>query len=213
MKRLFARCPLSEARSKSSAPTSRPEIRRCTRLSRVALTKGEKMDFVVEKATELGAQPIVPFTSTFSVPKLDEEKIAARTARWREDRARARPNNAAGRGRRKFCRCATFETLVERRFGAMRSSCFSGRKNSGQSLRQTHEKARRGEIPASCRSVPKAASALRKRSWRRLMVSSWFISGRRILRAETAAVGGVELGAVSLGRFELTSLASPARFL
>src|SRR5688572_13236512 len=50
----------------------------------VGLTKGEKMDFVVEKATELGVQKIAPFTSTFSVPKLDGDKIAARTARWQK---------------------------------------------------------------------------------------------------------------------------------
>jgi 16S rRNA (uracil1498-N3)-methyltransferase len=48
----------------------------------VGLTKGDKMDFVVEKATELGAQAIVPFASEFSVPRLDESKVAARIARW-----------------------------------------------------------------------------------------------------------------------------------
>ena len=48
----------------------------------VGLTKGEKIDWVVEKATELGAHEIVPFTSTFAVPRLDEKKIAARSARW-----------------------------------------------------------------------------------------------------------------------------------
>ena len=40
------------------------------------------MDFIVEKATELGAHAIVPFASAFSVPKLDEKKIAKRTERW-----------------------------------------------------------------------------------------------------------------------------------
>lgn len=40
------------------------------------------MDFVIEKATELGVFAIAPFTSEFSVPRLDENKIAARTARW-----------------------------------------------------------------------------------------------------------------------------------
>ena len=48
------------------------------------LTKGDKFDFVVEKATELGAQTIVPFTSTYAVPKLDERRIATRTERWRK---------------------------------------------------------------------------------------------------------------------------------
>ena len=37
----------------------------------VGLTKGEKIDFVVEKATELGVQRIIPLASTYAVPKLD----------------------------------------------------------------------------------------------------------------------------------------------
>jgi len=48
------------------------------------LTKGDKFDFVVEKATELGAQTIIPFTSTYAVPKLDERRISMRTERWRK---------------------------------------------------------------------------------------------------------------------------------
>ena len=40
----------------------------------LGLTKGEKMDFVVEKATELGVQSIVPFTSSHAVPKLDADE-------------------------------------------------------------------------------------------------------------------------------------------
>jgi 16S rRNA (uracil1498-N3)-methyltransferase len=50
----------------------------------LGLTKGEKMDFVVEKATELGAQSIAPFSSEHTVPKLDARKIAQRSERWRK---------------------------------------------------------------------------------------------------------------------------------
>ena len=50
----------------------------------LGLTKGEKMDFVVEKATELGVASIMPFTSSFTVPKLDDKKIAKRTERWQK---------------------------------------------------------------------------------------------------------------------------------
>lgn len=48
----------------------------------VGLTKGEKMDFVVEKATELGAHQIAPFTSEHSVPQWNDRKVEARAARW-----------------------------------------------------------------------------------------------------------------------------------
>jgi 16S rRNA (uracil1498-N3)-methyltransferase len=50
----------------------------------VALTKGEKLDLVVERATELGAQKIIPFVSSYAVPKLDAQKITRRTARWQK---------------------------------------------------------------------------------------------------------------------------------
>jgi len=50
----------------------------------VGLTKGEKIDFVVEKATELGVRTIVPFFSTYTVPKLDQEKITKRSRRWQK---------------------------------------------------------------------------------------------------------------------------------
>jgi len=47
----------------------------------LGLTKGEKTDFVVEKATELGVQALVPFISSYTVPKLNDRKIEARTER------------------------------------------------------------------------------------------------------------------------------------
>lgn len=50
----------------------------------LALTKGEKMDFVVEKATELGVAAIAPFVSMHTVPRLDAKKAAQRGLRWRK---------------------------------------------------------------------------------------------------------------------------------
>jgi 16S rRNA (uracil1498-N3)-methyltransferase len=48
-----------------------------------ALSKGRKMDLVVQKATELGAAAIVPFISERSVVRLDPAKAAGRQERWR----------------------------------------------------------------------------------------------------------------------------------
>src|SRR5262249_37761925 len=44
--------------------------------------KGQKMDLVVEKATELGVQRIVPFSSVFTVAQLSAERRTERVARW-----------------------------------------------------------------------------------------------------------------------------------
>jgi len=49
-----------------------------------ALPKGAKMDDIIEKATELGVDRIIPFSSSRSVPKWSVEKAAERVVRWRK---------------------------------------------------------------------------------------------------------------------------------
>jgi 16S rRNA (uracil1498-N3)-methyltransferase len=48
----------------------------------VSLTKGDKLDFVVEKATELGVCRLVPFAARYSVAKLEPDRAEKRLARW-----------------------------------------------------------------------------------------------------------------------------------
>lgn len=48
----------------------------------LGLLKGQKMDVVIEKVTELGVDCIVPFTSTFTVSQLPTERQQNRLARW-----------------------------------------------------------------------------------------------------------------------------------
>lgn len=49
-----------------------------------AVGKGDKMDWLVEKATELGVGAVVPFLSDRTVPKLDRAKVEKRRARWQK---------------------------------------------------------------------------------------------------------------------------------
>jgi 16S rRNA (uracil1498-N3)-methyltransferase len=49
----------------------------------VALAKGEKMDLVVQKATELGVARVLPFEAERSVVRLEPAKGEERAARWR----------------------------------------------------------------------------------------------------------------------------------
>jgi len=44
--------------------------------------RGEKMDFVVQKATELGVARVVPVTSQRSVVRLDERQTQSKQAHW-----------------------------------------------------------------------------------------------------------------------------------
>ena len=48
----------------------------------MALPKGDKMEFIVQKLVELGAYRIVPVALKRSVVHLDEKKAKARQARW-----------------------------------------------------------------------------------------------------------------------------------
>jgi 16S rRNA (uracil1498-N3)-methyltransferase len=47
-----------------------------------ALAKGERMDLVVQKATELGATALVPLATERSEVRLDAERAAKRVAHW-----------------------------------------------------------------------------------------------------------------------------------
>ncbi len=49
-----------------------------------SLPKAKKMDFIIEKACELGATRIIPFFSSRSVPQLTPDKTAAKQIRWQK---------------------------------------------------------------------------------------------------------------------------------
>jgi 16S rRNA (uracil1498-N3)-methyltransferase len=55
----------------------------------VALAKGEKMDLVVQKATELGVARLLPFEAERSVIRLEPGKGEERASRWRRIAAEA----------------------------------------------------------------------------------------------------------------------------
>src|SRR6188474_1144714 len=48
-----------------------------------ALAKGEKFDFIIQKATELGVSRIVPLLTRYGDVRLDDEKTSRRVERWR----------------------------------------------------------------------------------------------------------------------------------
>lgn len=48
------------------------------------LAKGEKMDFICQKAVELGAAEIVPLAMAHSVVRLDADKAVKKTERWQK---------------------------------------------------------------------------------------------------------------------------------
>jgi 16S rRNA (uracil1498-N3)-methyltransferase len=64
---------------RAAVPTDRPEF---TLIQ--ALTKGDKLDLVVQKSTELGVTRIIPVTSARSVPRLEAMRALGRRARWQK---------------------------------------------------------------------------------------------------------------------------------
>ena len=62
----------------SHSPLQRPAL-----LLGQALLKGEKMDWVIQKATELGVNEIMPLQSRHSVVQIRTERLDAQLARWR----------------------------------------------------------------------------------------------------------------------------------
>lgn len=60
-----------------------PERRRVDAVLVQALAKGEKMDLVVQKATELGATRIVPLAAERAIVRLERARGEARAHRWR----------------------------------------------------------------------------------------------------------------------------------
>ena len=63
--------------------TTQEPVRTAPRLRLAqALLKGEKMDWVIQKATELGVSEIIPLQSRHTIVQLRPERLDAQLARW-----------------------------------------------------------------------------------------------------------------------------------
>jgi 16S rRNA (uracil1498-N3)-methyltransferase len=156
----------------------------------LGLTKGEKTDFVVEKATELGVGSIMPFTSSFTVPKLDDKRIAKRTERWQKIALSAAKQSGRTRVPEILPLCE-FDAMVEGA-GASQLKLLFWEKETVQSLRQIHE----AHGTATAIFVAVGPEGGLSSAEAQLAAERDFHSvhlGRRILRAETAAVTALSL--------------------
>ncbi len=61
-----------------------------------SILKSEKMDYLIQKATELGVKKIIPFISSRSIPLLEKEKRLERHRRWKKIAVEA--SKQCGRG-------------------------------------------------------------------------------------------------------------------
>ncbi len=156
----------------------------------VGLTKGDKLDFVVEKATELGAGAIAPFTSRYSVPQLSGEKIARRSERWRKIAVGAAQQCGRARVPQILPLC-DFRELIERPWPET-AKILCWEKETDRSLRQIYETCRAMKalllaIGPEGGFAPEEAAAARSKDFLTAQI------GPRILRAETAALAALAL--------------------
>ena len=158
----------------------------------LALTKGDKMDFVVEKATELGVCRMVPFISIHAVAKLDAAKAEKRAARWQKIALSAAKQ--CGRTRIPEVSRSEFRDLLGQDWPDT-LKLFFWENEARQSLRQVQDK--RGDTESVLIAIgPEGGFSAEEARAAQARGFEMISLGRRILRAETAA-----LTAVSLAQF------------
>ncbi|MEK7229629.1 MAG: 16S rRNA (uracil(1498)-N(3))-methyltransferase [Candidatus Binatota bacterium] len=155
-----------------------------------ALGKGEKMDLVVEKATELGVRAIAPFLSSRTVPRLDRAKMERRQARWGKIALSA--TKQSGRARiPEILGVSDFPALVSRSWECDLKLLF-WEEESRLSLTQLRaETPQLGSLllvigPEGGFSSEEASEAMRH-GFKAVRL------GRRILRTETAALAALSI--------------------
>lgn len=153
------------------------------------LPKGEKMDMILQKATELGVTRIVPFNAERSVARLDSERLSKRVPRWEKIVQEASRQSA-----RSTVPTIGFygdlSKLVAGEESGLKLLLWEGEKEQG--LRRLLEKAKRPEsvsIVIGPEGGFTAAEASQAKSAGYIPVTL----GTRILRTETAGLAVVSI--------------------
>ncbi|HTN71341.1 MAG TPA: 16S rRNA (uracil(1498)-N(3))-methyltransferase [Methylomirabilota bacterium] len=156
----------------------------------LGLTKGEKMDFVVEKATELGIQTIAPFVSAYTVPKLDDSKIKKRIERWQKVALSAAKQSGRTRIPEILMLC-NFGELVRQSFPNSVKLLF-WEKETQRTLKDV--RATEPQVRSLVLAIgPEGGFSEEEASMALAHGFSSIRLGRRILRAETAAVSAISV--------------------
>jgi 16S rRNA (uracil1498-N3)-methyltransferase len=156
----------------------------------VGLTKGEKMDFVIEKATELGVLNFVPFISTYTVPRLEGRKVEARAERWKKIAVSAAKQSGRTRLPKVYTLCE-FREFVRQPWDDMLKLFFWEREVQ-QTLKQVHD--RQPDVRAILLAIgPEGGFSLEESDMAQRHGFRSVRLGPRILRAETAAVAALSL--------------------
>ena len=167
------------------------------------LLKGEKMDFVVQKAAELGAVCVCPIVTEHVVVRYDAKKAAAKAARWQKIADEA----AKQCGRRTLMRVAPIVSLTEllrdpAYIGAAdTATVFCYEQEERQSMRTVlgGTEARRVTLIVGAEGgfSPAEAAAVTAAGGQPVSL------GHRILRAETASLTALAVTQYELGNLDV----------
>ena len=168
-----------------------------------ALLKGEKMDFVVQKAAELGAACVCPIVTEHVVVRYDAKKAAAKAARWQKIADEA----AKQCGRRMLMRVAPIVSLTEllrdpAYIGAAdTATVFCYEQEERQSIRMVlcGTEARRVTLIVGAEGgfSPAEAAAVTAAGGQSVSL------GHRILRAETASLTALAVTQYEIGNLDV----------
>ena len=168
-----------------------------------ALLKGEKMDFVVQKAAELGTACVCPIVTEHVVVRYDAKKAAAKAARWQKIADEA----AKQCGRRMLMTVAPIVSLTEllrdpAYIGAAdTATVFCYEQEERQSMRMVlgGTEARRVTLIVGAEGgfSPAEAAAVTAAGGQPVSL------GHRILRAETASLTALAVTQYELGNLDV----------
>jgi len=169
----------------------------------ICLLKGEKMDFVVQKAVELGAAALHPIVTEHVVVRYDAKKAAAKTARWQKIADEA----AKQCGRNALMRVEDIaplpsllqDTELFNSSGTAILFCYEAEEKQSMRMVLRTLQARRIVLIVGAEGGFSPAEAERIRAMGGQPVSL----GRRILRAETAAITALAVTQYELGNLDL----------
>ena len=153
------------------------------------LPKGDKMDLIVQKAVELGADLVQPVRSEYCVVKYDAKKSASRQEKWQKIAAEA----AKQCGRMRHLTVAPIVSLAEwltafvPEPGTLLLICYENEQQQG--LRAL---LRAQEVQKVCLLIgPEGGFSAKEAAFAKAHGAVSVMLGPRILRAETAAMAAL----------------------
>ena len=163
----------------------------------MAFSKGDKLEHVIQKATELGAYEIVAFPSARCVSKPDEKSLKKKLERWQKIAASAAEQS--GRGRiPQVLTLSSYGEAIQRAAAADKSILFYENEN-GLTLRMSLDAGQWKTV--SLMTGPEGGLEIKEVAMAQKAGLEVCTLGKRILRCETAPLCALSAVMYHAGEF------------